>query len=495
MDDPRAVARAAKRLLHHVVPGKTVMATGWNEEASSSEQSDLPCTADAGYVEAGMNVDSIAGNARPDTPREYLHDALTTHLGRDVSPSSKKRAFEADPSASSQPSFRKPFKSIATVCSSGSEASSDELSQSQPGISASQQQQQQPLPDAQTVRSAIDKRDVAVGAAFLRQCHQRLTKIVADAVLAKARNRVYLERKEEAKRIERLDVHTNPSGSNETGGCARLVSFTDARAAKARGGISMADDPTSGKINSSKKSLAELTLEKSAESCFGGERVLESPQRRVHTRNQAGEDADETSLPLKVTPPPSPVKGKSLKGDKGVKRLRLTETLFRVDKSSVHGFGVFPRVAIPANVPVIEYVGEVIRRPVADKRERAADQALNEALNEKVKESNGGDQRKETKRASTYMFALDEHDVDSRVVDAQHKGNIARYVNHSCNPNCYTKNVTLHNKKRVVIFTKKEIKKGEELSYDYRFAPETPELETKCGCGAQTCRGVINVRG
>ena len=93
------------------------------------------------------------------------------------------------------------------------------------------------------------------------------------------------------------------------------------------------------------------------------------------------------------------------------------------------------------------------------------------------------------------MFALDEHDVDSRVVDAQQKGNIARYVNHSCNPNCYTKNVTLHNKKRVVIFTKKEIKKGEELSYDYRFAPETPELETKCGCGAQTCRGVINVRG
>jgi SET domain-containing protein len=47
----------------------------------------------------------------------------------------------------------------------------------------------------------------------------------------------------------------------------------------------------------------------------------------------------------------------------------------------------------------------------------------------------------------------------------------------------------------VVLFTTRDVHRGEELTYDYQFAPEIPERETPCACGAQICRGVINWRG
>ena len=121
----------------------------------------------------------------------------------------------------------------------------------------------------------------------------------------------------------------------------------------------------------------------------------------------------------------------------------------------------------------MEYVGEVVRRPIADRRERAA-------LDARV--------------SSTYMFALDENDADSRVVDATRKGNLARFVNHSCAPNCETKSIVLANERRVVLFATRDVRRGEELTYDYQFAPECPERETPCACGAATCRGIMNVR-
>ena len=167
--------------------------------------------------------------------------------------------------------------------------------------------------------------------------------------------------------------------------------------------------------------------------------------------------------------------GVPLRGSAGARRLREAQSLFRVDRSRVHGFGVFSREAVPKGTPVMEYVGEVVRRPVADRRERAALDASGP-------------------NPSTYMFALDERDADSRVVDAARKGNLARFANHSCAPNCETKSVVLQNERRVVLFTTRDVKRGEELTYDYQFAPECPERETPCACGAAACRGVINVR-
>lgn len=47
------------------------------------------------------------------------------------------------------------------------------------------------------------------------------------------------------------------------------------------------------------------------------------------------------------------------------------------------------------------------------------------------------------------------------------QGGMARYINHSCNPNCYTKIMTVEGRKRIVIFSKQTIRPGEELCYDY----------------------------
>ena len=80
------------------------------------------------------------------------------------------------------------------------------------------------------------------------------------------------------------------------------------------------------------------------------------------------------------------------------------------------------------------------------------------------------------------------------LLDAEHMGGVARFANHSCAPNCETKSVVLQNERRVVLFTTRDVKRGEELTYDYQFAPECPERETPCACGAAACRGVINVR-
>lgn len=59
-----------------------------------------------------------------------------------------------------------------------------------------------------------------------------------------------------------------------------------------------------------------------------------------------------------------------------------------------------------------------------------------------------------------YMFRLD----DDRVVDATISGGLARYINHSCNPNCVTEKVEVDRELRIIIFAKRRISRGEEVS-------------------------------
>ncbi|CAK5091412.1 unnamed protein product [Meloidogyne enterolobii] len=63
-----------------------------------------------------------------------------------------------------------------------------------------------------------------------------------------------------------------------------------------------------------------------------------------------------------------------------------------------------------------------------------------------------------------YMFRID---VDW-VVDATMAGGLARYINHSCDPNCGTKILTINDESKIVIFANRPIKAGEELTYDYQ---------------------------
>ncbi|OLQ19339.1 SET domain protein [Cryptosporidium hominis] len=141
-----------------------------------------------------------------------------------------------------------------------------------------------------------------------------------------------------------------------------------------------------------------------------------------------------------------------------------------IKKSSIHGFGLFAKELIKTGEPIIEYVGELIRNSVADKRES-------------LYKSNGN------RDGSCYMFRLDE----SSVIDATNIGNHARFMNHCCDPNSICKVISIDSQnKHIVIFSKKTINKDEEITYDYQFNVEEASEKIICHCGASNCLGRMN---
>mmetsp|Transcript_42289 Transcript_42289/g.101820 ORF Transcript_42289/g.101820 Transcript_42289/m.101820 type:complete len:978 (-) Transcript_42289:819-3752(-) len=144
------------------------------------------------------------------------------------------------------------------------------------------------------------------------------------------------------------------------------------------------------------------------------------------------------------------------------------ETQLRFDRSGIHDWGVFVDIDIKKGEMIVEYRGELIGNIMAEKREKEYEDA---------------------KIGSDYMFRID----DFTVCDATKQGNVARFINASCDPNCYTKIITLDNTKRIVIYAKKDIPAGYELCYDYRFDLEMdPSKRIPCGCGSSNCRGFLN---
>ncbi|KAL0036170.1 hypothetical protein WJX79_006762 [Trebouxia sp. C0005] len=100
--------------------------------------------------------------------------------------------------------------------------------------------------------------------------------------------------------------------------------------------------------------------------------------------------------------------------------------------------GVFTTGHLAAGELLMEYPGKVIRRPLADNRERQyASQGL-----------------------GLYFFAVD----GDHCIDATHQGNIARYINHPCRPNCIAKLVDVKGRHRVFIFATQQIAPTEELT-------------------------------
>ena len=74
----------------------------------------------------------------------------------------------------------------------------------------------------------------------------------------------------------------------------------------------------------------------------------------------------------------------------------------------------------------------------------------------------------------------------SRVLDATMSGGMARYINHSCDPNCVTETVDVDRDLHIIIFANQRILRGDELSYDYKFDFED-ENKIPCMCGAKNC--------
>ncbi|KAL0361967.1 UNVERIFIED_CONTAM: Histone-lysine N-methyltransferase ATXR7 [Sesamum radiatum] len=75
-------------------------------------------------------------------------------------------------------------------------------------------------------------------------------------------------------------------------------------------------------------------------------------------------------------------------------------------------------------------------------------------------------------------------------VDATKRGGIARFINHSCEPNCYTKVISVEGQKKIFIYAKRHISAGEELTYNYKFPLE--EKKIPCNCGSRSNIIVIN---
>ncbi|EGD78296.1 hypothetical protein PTSG_09362 [Salpingoeca rosetta] len=119
---------------------------------------------------------------------------------------------------------------------------------------------------------------------------------------------------------------------------------------------------------------------------------------------------------------------------------------------------------------VIEYVGEIIDATEC-RRRLAASQAANDH--------------------SFYILSLS----GSSFVDARNKANLARFINHSCGPNCETQKWNVLGETRVGIFAKEDIPKGTELTFDYQLDSLGSRGRTTCHCGASSCRGVIEKLG
>jgi uncharacterized protein len=143
---------------------------------------------------------------------------------------------------------------------------------------------------------------------------------------------------------------------------------------------------------------------------------------------------------------------------------------FEVRRSSIQGRGVFATRRIPAGARLIQYRGEVIDEDEADRRYPWVD----------------------NERHHTFLFRLE----DGSVIDAGGRaGNAAKYINHSCDPNCEA----VEEDGRIFIEALRAIRPGEELAYDYNFILDEPHNAANkklypCNCGAARCRGTILAR-
>ncbi|KAK0636293.1 hypothetical protein B0T17DRAFT_518705 [Bombardia bombarda] len=137
-------------------------------------------------------------------------------------------------------------------------------------------------------------------------------------------------------------------------------------------------------------------------------------------------------------------------------------------RSAIHNWGLYAMENIPKDDMIIEYVGEEVRQQVADLRESRY-----------LKSGIG----------SSYLFRID----DNTVIDATKKGGIARFINHSCMPNCTAKIIKVEGSKRIVIYALRDIAQNEELTYDYKFEREIGSLDRiPCLCGTAACKGFLN---
>lgn len=130
-------------------------------------------------------------------------------------------------------------------------------------------------------------------------------------------------------------------------------------------------------------------------------------------------------------------------------------------QSKIQGRGIKAGENIPTRRPVIEHTGKLMN-------------------NKQYREF-----EKNIKRKHQYIWCINKYwSMDGAV-----GGSGAQFINHSCDPNL----VVRINGKRIYYYSRRAIKRGEELTIDYRFEYD-PKEPVKCSCGSKNCRGTINLK-
>lgn len=150
----------------------------------------------------------------------------------------------------------------------------------------------------------------------------------------------------------------------------------------------------------------------------------------------------------------------------------MSKPMIEMRSSPIHGNGVFAIADIPEGAEIIEYAGKRLTHARADHKY-------------------GGT----SITGHTFLFTLN----DDYVIDGNQDGNDARWINHSCDPNCEAildENEADPKRSRVFIEAIRAIKPGEELTYDYGITlaeRHTPRLKKiwACRCGSKKCTGTM----
>ena len=138
-----------------------------------------------------------------------------------------------------------------------------------------------------------------------------------------------------------------------------------------------------------------------------------------------------------------------------------------IRRSKIHGRGLFARKDIPEGTRIIEYVGNKLTKKQSDERD---DTHLEE-------------HRKNKSKGAVYTFILNKrYNIDGSV-----SWNTARLINHSCCPNCKYEIIRGH----IWIISIRDIKKGEEITYNYGYNFDKNFRDHPCKCGAKYCIGYI----
>lgn len=145
---------------------------------------------------------------------------------------------------------------------------------------------------------------------------------------------------------------------------------------------------------------------------------------------------------------------------------KTTSPYIVIKRSRIHHIGAFAKKKIPKGTRIIEYVGEKVTKAESYRR------AVNSIEASKKKKTKG----------AVYMFDLNKrYDIDGDV-----SYNTARFINHSCDPNCEPQIIRGH----IWIIAIQDIEEGEELCYNYGYDFESYE-EHPCRCGSPRCVGYI----